>query len=70
MDKSDPDFDYLYEMKNKGLADVQVMDGVGCEKFAEHSFNFADIFITLGVVFMILLEFIDNGNNNVNKQEK
>ena len=30
-------------------------------------FNVADIFITLGVVFMILLEFIDNGNNNVNK---
>ena len=33
-------------------------------------FNVADIFITLGVIFMILLEFIDNGNNNVNKQEK
>ena len=32
-------------------------------------FNVADIFITLGVVFMILLEFIDNGNNNVNKQK-
>ena len=30
-------------------------------------FNVADIFITLGVVFMILLEFIDNGNNNANK---
>ena len=30
-------------------------------------FNVADIFITLGVVFMILLELIDNGNNNVNK---
>ena len=33
-------------------------------------FNVADIFITLGVILMILLEFIDNGNNNVNKQEK
>ena len=32
-------------------------------------FNVADIFITLGVIFMILLEFIDNGNNNVNKQK-
>ena len=32
-------------------------------------FNVADIFITLGVVSMILLEFIDNGNNNVNKQK-
>ena len=27
-------------MKNKGLADVQVMDGVGCEKFAEHVYKF------------------------------
>ena len=32
-------------------------------------FNVADIFITLGVILMILLEFIDNGNNNVNKQK-
>ena len=32
-------------------------------------FNVADIFITLGVISMILLEFIDNGNNNVNKQK-
>ena len=32
-------------------------------------FNVADIFITLGVIFMILLEFIDNSNNNVNKQK-
>ena len=30
-------------------------------------FNVADIFITVGVIFMILLEFIDNGNNNANK---
>ena len=32
-------------------------------------FNVADIFITLGVIFMIILEFIDNGNNNVIKQK-
>ena len=40
LDKSDPDFDYLYDMKAKGLADIQVMDGVGCEKFAEHVYKF------------------------------
>ena len=32
-------------------------------------FNFADVFITLGVFFMILLEFIGNNKNNV-KYEK
>ena len=31
-------------------------------------FNFADVFITLGVFFMILSEFI--GNNNVKNYEK
>ena len=30
-------------------------------------FNVADIFVTLGVIFMILLEFIDNGNVNDQK---
>ena len=30
-------------------------------------FNVADIFVTLGVIFMILLEFIDNGNANDQK---
>ena len=32
-------------------------------------FNVADIFITLGVIFMILLEFIQNDKNNVNDQK-
>ena len=40
LDKSDPHFDYLFDMKNKGLANVVVMDGVGCEKFAEHVYKF------------------------------
>ena len=30
-------------------------------------FNVADIFVTLGVIFMILLEFIDNDNANDQK---
>ena len=32
-------------------------------------FNVADIFITLGVIFMILLEFIQNDKNNVNEKK-
>ena len=32
-------------------------------------FNFADVFISLGVIFMILMEFIGNNRNNV-KYEK
>ena len=32
-------------------------------------FNVADIFITVGVIFMILLEFIQNDKNNVNEKK-
>ena len=31
-------------------------------------FNVADIFITMGVIFMILIELIDNNNNKLNEK--
>jgi signal peptidase II len=31
-------------------------------------FNVADIFITIGVIFMILIEFIDNNKNKLNEK--
>ena len=31
------------------------------------TFNIADIFISVGVIFMILLEFIDNNKNKINE---
>jgi len=31
-------------------------------------FNIADIFITIGVIFMILFEFIDNNKNKLNEK--
>jgi len=31
-------------------------------------FNIADIFITIGVIFMILIEFIDNNKNKLNEK--
>lgn len=40
IDKADPSFDDLYNLKTVGLANVVVMDGVGCEKFAEHVYKF------------------------------
>ena len=40
IDKADPSFDDLYNLKTIGLANVVVMDGVGCEKFAEHVYKF------------------------------
>lgn len=40
IDKADPKFDDLFALKEKGLANVVIMDGVGCEKFAEHVYKF------------------------------
>jgi len=42
VDKDDPKIKELMELQDKGLADVRIMNGVGCEKFAEHAFYFAD----------------------------
>lgn len=39
IDKADPQFDELFSLKEKKLANVIVMDGVGCEKFAEQVFK-------------------------------
>lgn len=40
IDKSDPKFDDLFALKEKGIANVVIMDGVGCEKFAEHVYKY------------------------------
>ena len=56
-------FDRLYYKAVPDFIDFHVGD------FHWFIFNFADVFITLGVFFMILLEFL--GNNRIkNKNEK
>lgn len=40
--KDDPEMKTFLALEEKGLARVVVMNGVGCEKFAEHAFWFAD----------------------------
>ena len=56
-------FDRLYYKAVPDFIDFHVGD------FHWFIFNFADVFITLGVFFMILLEFL--GNNKIkNKNEK
>jgi len=37
------------------------------ENFHWFTFNIADIFISVGVIFMILLEFIDNNKDKINE---
>ena len=42
VDKDDPFLPDFLKMEKKGLMKVNVMDGVGCEKFAQHAYIFAD----------------------------
>ena len=56
-------FDRIYYKAVPDFIDFHIGD------FHWFIFNFADVFITLGVFFMILLEIIDN-NKNKNEYEK
>ena len=56
-------FDRLYYKAVPDFIDFHIGD------FHWFIFNFADVFITLGVFFMILLEIVDN-NKNKNEYEK
>ena len=40
MDDLNPILNEFEEIKKKGLAKVVVLNGVGCEKFAEHVYNY------------------------------
>ena len=39
VDKQDPNLDDFKELEKLGIAKIVEMDGVGCEKFAEHVFR-------------------------------
>lgn len=41
-DVNDPKLLDLKVLQDRGLVDLRIMDGVGCEKFAEHALIFAD----------------------------
>lgn len=45
VDVDDPMIDMIKQLDSWNLADIRVMEGVGCEKFAEHAFKFADSLI-------------------------
>lgn len=42
VDVKDPAMDTFEELEVAGLASLTILDGVGCEKFAEHAFWYAD----------------------------
>ena len=64
VDKNDQ---YKEELINSSIHDVVEMDGVGCEKFAEHAFKFADYLIiklTEGRCWVEEVEVNEHGANS------
>lgn len=66
-DISDPKLPDLYKLQDKGLVVLRTMDGVGCEKFAEHALVFADELVynaSEGRVSCIECEVREHGANS------
>lgn len=67
VDKNDPDMDLFLLMEERGLIETVIMDGVGCEKFAEHAFHAADELIrskTNNRCYCVSCEVREHGANS------
>lgn len=42
LDYNDPKFDEIFALQNLGVASITVLDGVGCENFAWHTWRMAE----------------------------
>jgi 6-pyruvoyltetrahydropterin/6-carboxytetrahydropterin synthase len=67
IDKNDPAKTALKEVQRYGAADIVEMDGVGIEKFAEHVFKTADVFVKFNSnnrVWVEKVEVFEHENNS------
>ena len=65
--KDDEQIDRILKLQDEGLAEVVVMNGVGCEKFAEHAFHFANDLVSKqsnGRCFAVSCEVREHGANS------
>lgn len=65
--KDDEQIDRILKLQDEGLAEVVVMNGVGCEKFAEHAFHFANDLVskqTNGRCYCVSCEVREHGANS------
>ena len=65
--KTDPQIQRILKLQDEGLAEVVVVNGVGCEKFAEHAFHFANDLVkelTGGRVYCVSCEVREHGANS------
>ena len=67
VDRDDPEIKELMSLQDKGLAKVIILRGVGCEKFAEEAFWYADAVvkeITNGRCYCVSCEVREHGANS------
>ena len=67
LDINDPHLDKFKELEDLDLVDIVTFDGVGAEKFSEHSFNFADNLIrekTDNRCYVVSVECAEHGANS------
>ena len=67
IDKHDPDIDHINKIHDENMAQVLTMDGVGCEKFSEHVYNFVAPKVyeeTKGRVSLQSVECFEHGANS------
>lgn len=66
--KDDPLLEKFLEMHESGMADLVIMDAVGCERFAELIFNQTQAFLTLseydGRVRLKMVEVMEHPGNS------
>ena len=65
--KDDPEKDFLMSFDDKKIAKVIELPDVGCEKFAEYTYNFVSEYIsseTSGRVKLISVEVFEHGANS------
>ena len=65
--KDDPALDEFKRLRNAGVLDLKIMDGVGIEKFAEHCYNVANSYIhqyTSGRCRCVKVEVFEHENNS------
>jgi len=67
LDKNDPHLDDFKLLEEKGLAELNIVDGVGVEKFAEHAYNKAMEIVTEatnGRCWVVSCECAEHGANS------
>ena len=67
VDKQDPNLDDFKQLEKLGIAKIVEMEGVGCEKFAEHVFRYVAQKVAIESMYRVRLvsvEAFEHGANS------